>query len=255
VPEWMSFVMLFVNLGVPILALVWGWRLNVHHKKRKKAEAEAEGKVYVPISMVKLANESPMVQRQRRLVERNINEYTLRFLVHWTMVLVLCSCLAGGIISMGSFAKVVMTPVQGASSPNDIPSTVDDCAREEFMRATEYVGFPSWHAFTENCCCMPRTAVPANTTALEVAPQYATELWACTTNSSASTNDVTYKERPRRSAGMAAPLLRPFCGLTFTDLDGEPLSVQEPVWSADRSKFGLPYVDENGTANFFTDFW
>ena len=56
--------------------------------------------VYVPISMVKLANESPMVQRQRRLVERNINEYTLRFLVHWRALSCSDDCPATGCDSL-----------------------------------------------------------------------------------------------------------------------------------------------------------
>lgn len=54
---------------------------------------------------------------------------------------------------------------------------------------------------------------------------------------------------------MTAPLLRDFCGLTFTDLEGVSLDGQEPVWNAELQKFGVPYINENGTASFFVDFW
>lgn len=61
-------MLLFVNLGLPILSLFWGWKLNKLSRKRKKAAAEAAGDTtYVPIELYKAANESPMVQRQRRL--------------------------------------------------------------------------------------------------------------------------------------------------------------------------------------------
>ena len=71
----------------------------------------------------------------------------------------LCSSLAAAVISIGTFAKIVMTPVQGASSPDSIPSALNECAKEEFMRGMEFGGFSSWSSFTEHCCCMPRTQV------------------------------------------------------------------------------------------------
>ena len=30
---------------------------------------------------------------------------------------------------------------------------------------------------------------------------------------------------------------------------------QEPAWSADLSKFGIPYVDADGASQFFVDYW
>jgi hypothetical protein len=191
------------------------------------------------------------VKKQRRLVERNINEYTLRFLVSWTMAVVLCSCLAAGIISIGSFAKVVTTPVQGPASK--IPSTVAECAKEEFMRKMEYGEFSSWATFTDHCCCMPRTNAAANATV----GGFATELWACTGGNASAADRVTYKERPRRSAAMdeVSPL-RPFCGLTFYELDGvTPLANQEPVWRPDLAKFAIPYTDADGKQQFFVEYW
>ena len=50
--------------------------------------------------------------------------------------------------------------------------------------------------------------------------------------------------------------LRDFCGLAFHAPDGvTPLAEQEPAWSADLSKFGIPYVDADGAAQFFVDYW
>jgi len=264
VPEYMSYVLLFVNIVLPILMIGWGFKVNSMHEHRKKREADERGEAYVSWRKYKAVDENAAVKRQRRLVERNINEYTLRFLVNWMGLLVLASCLGGGFIAFGSFAKVVTTPVQGASSPSQIPSTVDACAKEEFMRSTEYVGFDSWGSFTQHCCCMPRTPLGNATgdnftdpSSLDLS-EYATELWACTGTNRTSlrtTEGITYKERPRRSVEMAAPMLREFCGLTFVGLDGAPLDVQEPQWNADLQKFGLPYATVNGTDAFFTDYW
>ena len=49
--------------------------------------------------------------------------------------------------------------------------------------------------------------------------------------------------------------LRPFCGLEFRGLDGAPLAAQEPVWKAELSKFGIPYLDAEGAEQFFVDYW
>jgi hypothetical protein len=50
--------------------------------------------------------------------------------------------------------------------------------------------------------------------------------------------------------------VRPFCGLAFFGPDGlTPLADQEPMWSAELSKFGIAYVDADGASQFFVDYW
>ena len=44
-PESMAAVLLLVNIGFPILALLFGWYLNVRKRKRRRAEAAAKGEV------------------------------------------------------------------------------------------------------------------------------------------------------------------------------------------------------------------
>lgn len=103
--------------------------------------------------------DTPRMAKQRLLIERNINEYTLRLLVSYTSVVVFCSCLAGELLFLGQFQEIVLSPVWVHASPSLVPASTAACAVEERMRKLEFVGFSNWSYFSSSCCCMARTGI------------------------------------------------------------------------------------------------
>jgi len=224
-----------VNFGLPIIALIVGWQMNKARKRRRAAEGKLVGK---PVDSTKMA-------KQRRLVERNINEYTLRFLVSWTSVVVICSCLAAELIFIGQFEKLVLTDVWAHTEPSQLSPSMESCAREDEIRRLEFVGYGTWKGFTESCCCMSR-ASDSNTS--DFTSQF-TELWMCR-NTTLGRDSVSYKERQRRDIGSLASdgwLVRPFCGTNFIDSTGSEVPGLEPYWDAASERLQVDLKMPNGT--------
>ena len=283
VPEGIWWGVMFVNLPLPILMFLTGWWLNVRQRRRKK-KADAEkyasvgGGAYsyaMPGSKLPKeagggrAVEPEAVAAARRRVERSINEYTLRFLVSWTAVVVVCSCLAGGVISIGSFAKQVTTPVRPHFTVADIPSTVVDCAKEEFATEAEFIGFNTWDNFTDHCCCMARpnpNASDANASDADL--EGLVELWACaidepdpslvndpTPMENRNRTKITYKERVRRNATHDGTFVRPFCASEFdagnVSLGAPPIYIA-PYWNG--TMYGV-LLGEADNVSFVAELW
>jgi len=248
-----------INFGLPLLSLLTGFHLHKRRKRRRLAEGKRVGK---PVDSDKMA-------KQRRLVERNINEYTLRFLVSWTSVVVICSCLAAELIFIGQFEKIVLTPVWAHASPSMVPPSTEACAVEAQMRTLEYIGYGSWAAFTANCCCMSRTTTssltnasssPSSLSSLDAHDAPFTELWMCTNATVAGgIGSTAYKERQRRpldSSASAEPEVRPFCGTQFLLSNGSALIGYEPAWDAALERFVVEYTHPDGTlAERVLDYW
>jgi len=243
------YVIFSINFGLPICACILGWWMNKKRKEKREAEGKRVGK---PVDSAKVA-------KQRRLVERNINEYTLRFLVSWTSIVIIASCLAAELIFIGQFEKLVLAPVWAHTTPSMIQPDMETCAREAEVRRLEYIGFGTWKDFTGSCCCMPRTTmVNTNVSA-------AIELWMCRNESVLGVGEVLYKERQRivqNAAGtydlVAASTFgaRPFCGTTFMDADGNEVTGREPSWNplSERLEFDVKYA--NGTIlDTIEDYW
>ena len=242
--HWWIYIICCVNFGLPIVALIAGWRMNKTRKKRRKEEGKLVGK---PIDSGKMA-------KQRRLVERNINEYTLRFLVSWTSVVVVCSCLAAELIFIGQFENLVLSPVWSHTTPDMITPSMEFCAREDEIRRLEFVGFNSWRSFTENCCCMPRATMDNSSSG----PDQMVELWMCR-NTSLIATGVSYKERQRRSLDSMMSdslVVRPFCGTFFQDSDGNQLPGVEPYWNSQSERLQVGSLFPNGSAiRIWDEYW
>jgi len=239
--EWI-YAIYAINFGAPLLAITFGWYFNRQRKQRRLAEGKRVGK---PVDSEKMA-------KQRRLIERNINEYTLRFLVSWTSIILLSSCLAAELIFIGQFEKMALTPVWAHATPTMVPPSTEPCAVESQMRKLEFIGYDSWGAFTDNCCCMSRTST--NLTA--ASPEPSVELWMCR-NASVASGVVSYKERQRRPHRAAAiPAVRPFCGTTFRDTMGNPLVGYEPYWDSLLERFVVDLPRSDGSiSEIVIEYW
>jgi len=241
-PEEMVYALLVVNLFFPIAALIAGW---IRHKHDKKVARE-KNRIY--FGELWTTKEPPELVKQRRLIERDINENTLRLLVTWTSFVLICSCLAGGLVLMGSFSKQVTTPVRGHATNNMIPPNMKDCAKEDYMKTLEYIGYDSWETFTQSCCCMNRTTTFAGS----LVP---TELWVCD-GASRNSSTTLYKERPRGNSSGTLHHVRPFCEAEFVDGTGEPLEHQEPEWNEEEQRFGVFWKrSANESEVFVSEFW
>lgn len=243
VPQWMWVCILVINVVVPILSLFLGWYLNIRHAKQQAVNERESGvgrRRYVP--PLKLA-------QRRRVVERNINEFTLRFLVFWTSIVVFCSCISYELLVIGEFHKTVAQPIQGHTVKADVPRHLPECQKQEYWATLEYAGFGSWEQFTENCCCMERN--PSNAT--NSTSDFPVELWACT-NGNWQKGSVVYKERTRVRSGDAVRV-RAFCGRHFVNSRGEYLEQQEPVWDEPSGKLVVSFVElgENESSTPYTD--
>ena len=73
-----------MNLVLPIGSLFFGWFIE----RRRRAAARRDDKFYHG-DLYKVP-ESADIAKQRRLIERDINENTLRLLVSWSSAAVIC---------------------------------------------------------------------------------------------------------------------------------------------------------------------
>ena len=251
-PAWMIYIIVVINLVVPICCLVGGHFLNIRKKRiftDKLANLETTRTYLKPEEIVK----------GRRTVERHINEFTLRFLSHWTWAVLLCSVIGGELIFIGTFAEAALTPVTGPTAGSDAKTNVVDCYQEEHARNQEFIGFGNWSRFTQSCCCMSRSNATGNDFSTHVM-----ELWTCTNDVfddwESVRQPIIYKERQRRpleaeSLDSGLPV-RGFCDTVFRDRDGNAIADMEPIWNEDVGKLGLMWKFPNGTVDrFWDDFW
>ena len=98
-PHEILYVLIVVNVVFPVASIFVGWRIEIVRRRR----AKKDGTFHVTDMYKK--PENSLVTKQRRLIERDINENTLRLLVSWSSIVVIFSCLGGGVICMGIFAK------------------------------------------------------------------------------------------------------------------------------------------------------
>ena len=127
-PNFIIYIVLTVNIIVPILSLFLGWYLNVRRDRKLTGalNAKTNKRKYLTIQLV---------QKKRRMIERKINEFTLRVLASWTWMLLITTLIAGELIFIGTFAEAALTPVSGHTSSR--LETRDDivmCYREEYAR-------------------------------------------------------------------------------------------------------------------------
>jgi len=247
-PSFMIWIVLAVNLLLPIVAIAAGWVLNRRKLKRlQDSLAQSANK--------RTYKDTKEVAKLRRGVERHINEFTLRFISRWTWAVLLCAVIGGELVFIGTFAEAALTPVTGHTAGAKGSPNVVDCHREEYARGQEFIGFSNWSAFTENCCCMSRTNVTDYSPAhLETHP---IELWSCLNPGNADRPRV-YKERQRRDLelGKIVAPVRTFCGQTFLNMDGSATPSQEPEWNDAYGKLGIWTYFANGTKDQFWDnYW
>ena len=245
-PAFMIYVILAVNLLLPIVAITGGWALN--HRKLK----------HLQLSLAMSPNRRTYkdmreVAQKRRGVERHINDFTLRFISKWTWGVLLCAVIGGELIFIGTFAEAALSPVTGHTAGSTTSPNVVDCYREEYARSQELIGFDTWAAFTDNCCCMSRS----NVSSLAHLETHPIELWSCFNRDNVDRPRV-YKERQRRDLtfGETVAPVRRFCGQQFLNSDGTPAQLQEPVWNEAIGKLGVWTYFANGTRErFWDDYW
>ena len=170
-PPSVVYALLVVNIILPILSLLFGWYLNVRKERQlvSNLRAQTNRRNYLP---------HDTVQKKRRMIERKINEFTLRVLASWTWGVLLAAVIAGELIFVGTFAEAALTPVSGHTasiSGLEANEGVVDCYREEHARSREFLSFGNWGDFTRNCCCMSRS----NVTDASDLDEHITELWSC----------------------------------------------------------------------------
>merc|ERR1712196_377578 len=232
-PGYLLYLIVIANFVLPFVAYGIGWKLNLKLLALKKAQAyqerESRKKKYVA---------SDMLVKQRKGIERAMNEFTLRFISKWSWAVLICACISGELIFIGTFSEAALTPVSGHTAGKEVqlPPSLQaaSCYQEEYARNREFLGYNNWTDFVDHCCCMSRHNMTA------IAPSSATiELWACT--SSVDENKVIYKERQRRPMQPDAPLvpyIRGFCETSFRNRDGS-FSGAEPVWDDDLQLLGV----------------
>ena len=256
-PPSLVYGILFVNVGVPLLAIPFGWWLNVRHKRRMAAELQQSGNKRAYVA-------TDVVQKKRRLVERQINEFTLRQIASWTWGVLIASIVAGELIFIGTFAEAALTPVSGHTATTGISRhgvEIVDCFREEHARNQEFLGFGNWSAFTDNCCCMARANVTAGYTPWALKEQV-TELWTCKNTIAMTERErrerpIIYKERQRRALepGSRVHRVRHFCDTVFRDQYGFPIG-QEPSFDDATGKLGIYWYNDDGTVlTHVDDYW
>ena len=200
----------------------------------------------------------------RRLVERQINEFTLRQIASWTWGVLIASIVAGELIFIGTFAEAALTPVSGHTATKGLSRhgvEIVDCFREEHARNQEFLGFGNWSAFTDNCCCMARANVTAGYTPWALKEQV-TELWTCKNTIAMTERErrerpIIYKERQRRALepGSRVHRVRHFCDTVFRDQYGFPIG-QEPSFDDATGKLGIYWYNDDGTVlTHVDDYW
>jgi len=237
-----------INFAVPPAAVCVGWLVK---QRQARARAALGKRVGEP-------EDTPTMAKQRLLIERNINEYTLRLLVSWTSAIVFCSCFAAELIFIGQFEGLILSPVWTHASPDLVPSTTATCAVESRMRTLEFAGYNNWSQFVSSCCCMARTAeaqapwsltngsMVLNSTLASSDPLV--ELWMCQNSSS-----TVYKERQRHINYISH---REFCGTFFVDTSGSPIAEYEPYWDSVESRFVVDFYYPNGSlSETILDYW
>ena len=253
-PSWLIYMLIVVNIVLPLLSLLFGWYLNGRHSsaREEKLRMATQRRQYIPF---------PQVQKKRKAVERHINEFTLRVLASWTWGVLIASVVAGELIFIGTFAEAALTPVSGhtASSEGRL-SDVAECYREEHARTQEFLGFGNWSAFTQSCCCMSRS----NATDPYELNAHITELWSCDNSRQAQISSIgrlqrpiVYKERQRRplEPGTSVSPVRHFCDTVFRDQYGQPMA-QEPSFDTVAGKLGIYWYSPDGSVlQFHDDFW
>jgi len=252
-PSWVIWLLLGVNLLLPLLSFVVGAMLN----RRKRRRNEALHKVN---SVKHRYRSQKAVDEDRRRVERYINEYTLRFISHWTRAVIIACLVGGELIFIGTFAEGALSPVTPHTASSGPITGVVDCYKEEYARAQEFIGFGDWRNFTASCCCMSR----ANATDLspETLDTHVVELWACHKPDGGASTPVVYKERQRRDLdpGDTISPVRGFCETHFRNPNSatDPLgdSGAVPVWNPELERLGVwTFLDDGSRDAFYGDFW
>jgi len=245
------YVLLVVNLVIPVLSLFFGWYLNVRRDRKleRALKAKTNKRSYKP---------ADQVAKKRRIVERKINEFTLRVLSGWTWGVLITSVVAGELIFIGTFAEAALTPVSGHTASQSLGGVVP-CFREEYAVDSEYLSFGNWSEFTQNCCCLSRS----NVTDTDDLDQHVTELWSCSnkhapTHQERTNRPIIYKERQRRPMrpGTRVSPVRGFCETIFRDQHGVAVPELEPTFDEESGKLGIAWYAPNGTRiQFHDDFW
>ena len=177
---------MFVNLTLPILMFLTGWWLNVRSAAARKADAEKYASVgggdsyAMPGSNCRRAGggravEPEAVAAARRRVERSINEYTLRFLVSWTAVVVL-------VPAERHLDRLVREAGDDAGAPHFTVAASRrpwSTARRGVRHRGQFIGFATWDNFTDHCCCMGGQPNASNANASDADLEGLVELWAC----------------------------------------------------------------------------
>mmetsp|Transcript_26 Transcript_26/g.66 ORF Transcript_26/g.66 Transcript_26/m.66 type:complete len:270 (-) Transcript_26:123-932(-) len=189
-------VILFVNFGLPFLALGVGWVYSLRHRKVLVSKQDQLEHDFTEAEVL-------AIDKQRRKLDMELDRITLRYVLRVFVVMAFTGFISVALLVLGQFWQAATTKVV-ATTPEFLGGQFKNfyagCQIEELMFKNELSDYTSWQQFTKNCCCSDRE------NAFAYGPEFQagrTELWTCANGFS--------KERFR----VGSTFIRKFCSPKF----------------------------------------
>eukprot|EP00003_Mantamonas_plastica_P028940 TRINITY_DN676_c2_g1_i18.p2 TRINITY_DN676_c2_g1~~TRINITY_DN676_c2_g1_i18.p2 ORF type:complete len:576 (+),score=111.56 TRINITY_DN676_c2_g1_i18:1008-2735(+) len=212
--------LILTNIGLPILGLCFGSLVHIRREKEmenrlvhvinQEGYPQDESDIKLPeglsfdtielIVRLDAADEFTESEQEeiRKAIDRKLNEYVLRDMIKFFLIM--------GILSFTAFGFSALGIVYGSTNSFLIPDQVQQVnTTQQYMQQHEFARYNGWRVFVDQCCCE---------SGFSSGDTLKTELWSC--------KNGYKKERVRQiktAAGATDDALsaRPFCSKFFDD--------------------------------------
>jgi len=206
---------------------------DLHFRIAQQRKQEANDKINHWVKQATMAD--PEV---RATVDRKVNEYTIKIMTRFFLVMGAMAFVAFGVCLVGLLYSnqdlIITKPVRALSA--------------EEWKMFEFLDYGSWPGFVTHCCCKERPK-DRNVTAAHVGADDRVELWMC---------DNGFRKERLRETTMPDPQtgfprffngskLRPFCGRSY------PLGYCPATYNVEKGRFKVRMCNSSLVTQTFPD--